>query len=62
MYKKRYNLKATVEIINKQIERGRKYMDFEDLLIEIGFDILDINEFYIRNVRHHFRYEREKES
>ncbi len=59
MYKKRYNLKALVAIINRQIEHGRKYMDFEDLLVEIGFDILDINEFYIRNVKHHFRYERE---
>ena len=42
-YKKRYNLKELEKIIQEQIKKGRKYMDLEDLLFEIGYDFLDVN-------------------
>jgi hypothetical protein len=59
MYKKRYSLEEIKKVINEQIKQGKKFLNIEGLLTEIGFDVLDINEFYIKNVRHHFRYERE---
>jgi hypothetical protein len=61
MYKKRYSLEEIEKVINGQIEQGKRFLNIEGLLIEIGFDVLDINEFYIKNIRHHFRYEREEQ-
>jgi hypothetical protein len=60
MYQKRYNLKELQRVITGLLESGRKFLTIEDLLMEIGCDILDINEYYIKKVRHHIRYEREK--
>ena len=59
-YKKRYNLIELQEIINQLIEQGIRFIEFEQLLIEIGFDPLDINLFYITNIKHRLRYEREE--
>lgn len=57
-YSKRYNLTEIKEIINKLIEDGKKNIDIEDLLIEIGFNPLDIQKFYIKNIKHRIRYEK----
>ena len=58
-YKKRYNLKELEKIIQGQLKKGRKYMDLEDLLFEIEYDMLDVNMFYVTQVKHRIRYERE---
>jgi hypothetical protein len=59
MYKKRYNLLEVQKVINGLIKEDRKFIDIEDLLIEIGFDTLDIQEFFIKNIKHRIRYDRD---
>ena len=59
MYKKRYNLREIIEIFEEQIKKGRKYMDIESLLFEIFYDPLDINMFWVKNVKFRVRYDRE---
>jgi hypothetical protein len=59
-YKKRYNLKELEKIIKELIENGRSYMDFGDLLFEIDFDPLDVNMFWVKNIKFRVRYERER--
>ena len=58
-YKKRYNLKELKKTIQEQIEKGRVYMDFEDLLFEIFYDPLDVNMFWVKNIKFRLRYDRE---
>lgn len=58
-YKKRYNLKKIQKTIQKQIEKGRKYIDFEGLLFEIFYDPLDVNMFWVKNIKFRIRYDRE---
>jgi hypothetical protein len=60
VYRKFYNLNELKKIIQKLLNDGRKKMDLEDLLFEIGYDPLDANEFHIKNIKHRIRYEREK--
>lgn len=45
--------------MKKLKEKKKIFIDFEDLFYEIGFDPLDINEFYTKNIKHRLRYERE---
>jgi hypothetical protein len=59
-YKKRYNLKELQKII-KTLQERKKFMDLEDLLFEIGYDPLDVNIFYVKNIKHRIRYEREEQ-
>lgn len=58
-YKKRYNLKELGKIIQEQIEKGRSYMDIEELLFEIFYDPLDVNMFWTKNIKFRVRYDRE---
>lgn len=58
MYKKRYNLKELQKII-KELQKSYNYVDLEKLLFEIGYDPLDVNMFYIKEIKHRVRYERE---
>jgi len=60
MYKKYYNLKEVNEIIENLIRQGKKKLNFEKLIDEIGCDIRDINEYYIKEVKHRLRYEKER--
>lgn len=53
MYSKRYNKKKLLEIIGKS---DKKTFDIEELLFEIGFDMKDMNKFYIRHIKHRIRY------
>ena len=57
MDNKRYNLKTLSEQINELILSGRQFIETEDLLFEIGFDMKDINKFYVKHVKHRIRYE-----
>jgi len=57
MYSKRYNLKTLIDEIDDLIGAGRKFVDIEDLLFEIGFDMKDINKFYVKHIKHRMRYE-----
>jgi hypothetical protein len=59
MYKKRYNLLEVQKVINTLIKEDKKFIDLENLLIEIGFDTLDIHEFFIKNIKHRIRYDRD---
>lgn len=54
IYKKNYNKKNLLEQIT---ESGKKTFNIEDLLFEIGFDMKDINKFYVTHVKHKLRYE-----
>ena len=57
MYRKRYNLETLKQTINDIIEEeGKFYLTLGQLLNEIGYDLLDVNEFYIKNVKHVMRY------
>jgi hypothetical protein len=60
MYNKRYNLKTLSEKINELISSGKQFIEIEDLLFEIGFDMKDINKFYVKHVKHRMRYEDRK--
>lgn len=57
MDNKRYNLNKIKEQIDELILSGKKFVELEDLLFEIGFDMKDINKFYIKHVKHRMRYE-----
>jgi len=58
MDNKRYNLKKLQEEIGLLItEKNKKFMSFEELLFEIGFDTQDVNKFYIKHIKHRIRYE-----
>ncbi|MHB8278702.1 MAG: hypothetical protein ACYDIA_13760 [Candidatus Humimicrobiaceae bacterium] len=57
MDNKRYNLKTLSEQINELILSGRQFVEIEDLLFLIGFDMKDINKFYVKHVKHRMRYE-----
>ena len=59
IYNKRYNLKELQQIINDLLAKNHIYLSIEELLNEIGFDPLDINKFYVANIKHRIRYERE---
>ena len=60
MYSKRYNLKSLAEEINNLIKDGNKFIEIETLLFAIGFDMKDVNIFYIKHVKHRMRYEDRK--
>ena len=57
-YKKRYNLKELKKII-RELQKSYNYVDLEKLLFEIGYDPLDVNLFYVTQIKHRIRYERE---
>lgn len=57
MESKRYNLKTLIDEINELILSGKKFVELEDLLFEIGFDMKDVNKFYVKHVKHRMRYE-----
>lgn len=59
-YSKRYNLKTLSEQIDELILSGNEFIELEDLLFEIGFDLLDINKFFTKHVKHRMRYDRRK--
>lgn len=59
MYKKRYDLKELDKVIKEEIGKGREFIELEELLFGISFEPLDVNMFYIKNVKHRLRYERE---
>jgi hypothetical protein len=59
MYHKRYNLNELIKTIEGFKKEGRKFVDLEKLLMDIGCDPLDFNEFYITNIRHRVRYNRD---
>lgn len=56
-YSKRYNLETLSDEINELIKSGRKFVEIEDLLFAIGFELKDINKFYVKHVKHRMRYE-----
>lgn len=57
-YNKRYNLKKLQEKLTELTQdKDIKFMDIEQLLFEIGFDLKDINKFYVIHVKHRIRYE-----
>lgn len=59
MYNKRYNLKTLLDHINELIASDKKFIELEELLFEIGFDMKDINKFYIKHVKHRIRYDKD---
>lgn len=60
MYKKYYNIEDIEKVMQGLKSSGKKKIHLEQLLEAIGCDNLDVQEFYIKNVKHHIRYEREK--
>jgi hypothetical protein len=52
-YNKRYNKHKILEQIKSS---DKKTFDIEDLLLEIGFDMQDMNKFYIKHIKHRIRY------
>jgi hypothetical protein len=52
-YNKKYNKKKILEEIKSSM---KKSFSLEDLLFEIGFDMKDINKFYVAHVKHRIRY------
>ncbi len=59
MYHKKYNLNELIKEVEVLKNEGRRFVDLEQLLMVIGFDSLDFNEFYITNIRHRIRYDRD---
>jgi len=60
MYKKKYNLQELKKVIDKLISEDKKFIDITNLMFAVGYDPLDVNEFYIKFVKHRMRYERDK--
>jgi hypothetical protein len=60
MYKKYYDLKELKDTIAGLTLKGRHKINLEQLLNEIGCDTLDFQEYYVKNIKHIIRYERER--
>jgi hypothetical protein len=51
-----YNLKELEEKIKELKDTGRQKISLEDLFFNIGFDLMDFNKFWIKDVKHRIRY------
>ena len=60
MYKKRYTAQDLKRAIDRLIEEDKKFIDLTQLMFVVGYDPLDVNEFYTKFVKHRIRYERDK--
>lgn len=58
LYKKRYSIKNLKNIFAELSTSNRTYLSISEILDEIQYDPLDIQEFFIKNIKHRFRYER----
>lgn len=56
IYKKKYKKKEIIEILEKHKENN---LNIWDLLVLIGFDVIDINFFYINEIKGKVRYNKQ---
>lgn len=58
MYKKRYNINTLKEIFLSISKDNRSYLSISEILDLIGYEPLDIQEYFIKNIKHKFRYDK----
>lgn len=59
MYRKKYDIKKITESLKEfAVKKDKNSMSLEELLETTGYDLLDVNEFYIKNVKHVMRYDK----
>jgi len=56
IYKKKYNIQKLIKILQ---ELKEPTLDIDEILTLIGFDPIDVNNFYINNIRGRFRYDKD---
>ena len=57
IYKRKYKV---TELIEKLQGLEKSTLNLWELLILVGFNLIDVSHFYINEVKHRIRYERDK--
>lgn len=57
IYEKNYNVKKIIELLKKQ---DKKTLNIEEIILLVGFDLIDLNNFYVNHIRNRVRYKKEE--